>query len=100
MDTWHLYVIRTRQRSLYTGITTDVNRRLQEHREGGEKGSKYLRSKGPLSLVYQAKIGRRSIAMKAERAVKRLSKTKKERIVSQKPGPEALFGFLGLESSN
>ena len=66
MTNWSLYMIRVKDGSLYTGIATDVKRRLAEHVEGGKKGSKYLRGRGPLKLVYQQKIGTRSQASKAE----------------------------------
>jgi predicted GIY-YIG superfamily endonuclease len=47
---WHLYVVRCRGGELYTGIATDVVRRLSEHESGA--GAKYLRGKGPLALVF------------------------------------------------
>ncbi len=81
MAEWHLYMIRVKRGSLYTGIATDVDRRFAEHAEGGKKGSKYLRARGPLTLVFQQKIGTRSQALKAESAVKNLSKPAKEQLV-------------------
>lgn len=96
-EAWYLYIIRTRLNSLYTGITTNVNRRLEEHREGASKGSKYLRKKGPLKLAYQTRIGSLTSALKAEQHIKRLPKQKKELILSQKMGAEALFTYLGLQ---
>ena len=84
MDIWFLYLIRCRDRSLYTGITTDVKRRFNEHQEGGRKGSKYLRGKTPLELVLKRKIGSKSIALKVENRVKRMTKAEKEMFVSGK----------------
>ena len=69
-------MVRCRDGSLYTGIATDVARRLDEHRAG--TGAKYLRGRGPLELVYQQKIGHRGAALKAEHRVKKLPKHKKE----------------------
>ena len=80
MADWYLYIIRVRSGSLYTGIATDVNRRFAEHAEGGKKGSKYLRARRPLTLVYRQKIGTRSQALKAESAIKNLSKPVKEKL--------------------
>ena len=97
MQDWHLYLIRTRNRALYAGITTDVRRRFEEHCGSDGKGAKYLRASRPLELVYQAKIGDRVLALKAEHSLKRLSKVKKERIVSEKPEREALLDLLGLQ---
>ena len=80
MAEWHLYMIRVRSGSLYTGIATDVDRRFAEHAEGGKKGSKYLRARRPLTLVFRQKIGTRSAALKAESAIKNLSKPVKEKL--------------------
>ncbi len=98
MKAWHLYLIRTRQGTLYTGISTDVLRRFDDHREG--KGAKYLRSRGPLTLVYQSKIGKRALALKTEYRIKKLQKSKKEQIVSAKPETEMLIKMLGLQESS
>ncbi len=96
MSKWHVYMIRTRSGSLYTGTATDVQRRLAEHSQGGYRGSRYLRSKGPLELVYQAKIGGRSVAHRTECRIKLLTKQKKEEIVSAKLTAGELLAFLGL----
>lgn len=96
MAIWHLYLIRTRQNALYTGITTDVLQRLAEHKSG-KQGAKYLRSKGPLQLVYQTEIGSRSTASKAEYKIKRLTKPQKERIVNSQPDRQALLTLLEID---
>ena len=96
MQDWHIYFVRTRYGSLYAGIATDVARRLAEHEQANGRGAKYLRSKGPLELAYQMKIGDRSLAMKVERCVKRLRKDQKERIVTTIPAGEELLKLLGL----
>lgn len=79
---WYLYIIRCRDGSLYTGIATDVARRLTAHRAG--KGAKYLRGRGPLALVYQTRIGAKALALKTEARVKALPKTKKEQLVAKR----------------
>jgi putative endonuclease len=79
---WYLYFIRCRDGSLYTGIATDVARRFEEHVGPGTRGSKYLRGRGPLKLVFQTAVGDRSAASRAEYRVKRLTKAEKEAIVS------------------
>lgn len=96
MTLWHLYLIRTRQNTLYTGITTDVTQRLAEH-TAGKQGAKYLRAKGPLQLVYYTEIGSRSTASKAEYRIKRLKKAQKEKIVANKPNKQALLALLKIE---
>jgi len=78
---WHLYLIRCRDGSLYTGITTDVARRFAEHQENNSAGAKYLRGRGPLMLVFQKKLGSRSLALGVESKVKKLSKARKEELI-------------------
>ncbi len=96
MQDWHVYFVRTRHGSLYAGIATDVARRLIEHEQANGRGAKYLRSKGPLEIAYQTKIGDRSLALKVERCVKKLKKYQKERIVATIPAGEELLKLLGL----
>ncbi len=72
-------MIRCADNSLYTGITTDVERRLREHQTG--KGAKYLKTRRPLKLVFHQPAGDRSQASKLEYAIKQLPKSKKEQIV-------------------
>lgn len=78
---WSLYIIRTSKGMLYTGITTDVERRLAEHQEGGNKGARSLRGKGPLELVFQARAGDRARASRLEWHIKQWPKARKEALV-------------------
>lgn len=78
---WHLYLVRCRDGSLYAGITTDVARRFAEHQGNGGAGAKYLRGRVPLVLVFQKKLGSRSLALGVESKVKKLSKARKEELV-------------------
>ncbi|MEX0323784.1 MAG: GIY-YIG nuclease family protein [Puniceicoccaceae bacterium] len=78
---WSVYIIRCADGSLYTGITTDVERRFEEHQSQGSKSAKYLRGRVPLKLVYSRVVGTRSEAAKEERRIKRLSKAEKEALV-------------------
>lgn len=80
---WHLYLLRTASGMLYTGITTDVARRLAQHQAG--KGAKALRGKGELTLVFHCEAGDRSTALKLEYRVKQLSKQQKEKLVIDQP---------------
>ena len=77
MSTWSVYLLRCADGSLYTGIATDVSRRLSEH-QNGDKGAKYLRGRGPLQLVFHQQIGDRSLATKIEHRIKRFPKEYKE----------------------
>lgn len=91
MSKWHLYIIRCCDRSLYTGITIDVDRRFEEHCGKGTAGAKYLKSRRPLKLVFQAKIGKQNLAMKVERKVKALPKGKKEMLLKGEMNIKTLF---------
>jgi putative endonuclease len=82
---WHLYVVRCRGGELYAGIATDVARRLAEH-EDGARGAKYLRGRGPLTLVLARRVGVRSDALRVEHAFKRLRKGDKESLVRDRRG--------------
>ena len=93
---WHVYVVRTKDGSLYTGIATDVERRLAEH-EGGT-GAKYLRGRGPCRLVYERRIGDRALALRVEHGIKDLPKEEKERLVESDPGMPRLLDALGIDA--
>jgi putative endonuclease len=80
---WYLYLIRCSDGSIYTGISIDVNRRFAQHQRQRQFGSKYLQGRGPLALVFQAKVGTYSLALKIERQVKKLPKFKKEKIMQE-----------------
>lgn len=80
-DSWYLYILRCKDGTLYTGITTDVSRRLEEHTSG--KGAKYTRGRGPLQLVYQESCPDHSQALKREFAVKAMSRKEKEQLILQ-----------------
>ncbi len=98
MTTWSVYLLRCADGSLYTGIATDVSRRLAEHADG-EKGAKYLRGRGPLELVFHRKIGDRSLATKIEQRVKRFPKEHKEDL-GRLPGRiEEVLKQITLQSS-
>ena len=81
-NTWKLYILRCGDGSLYTGVTTDVEKRLQAHRTG--KGAKYTRGRGPLELVYREDCGDHSTALKRELDLKALSREEKLKIIEKK----------------
>lgn len=74
---WYLYLVRCANGHLYTGVTTDVARRFSEHQSSGIKSAKYLRGKGPLTLMYQEQVGSHGDALRREIAVKKLSRSQK-----------------------
>ena len=80
-NTWKLYILRCGDGSLYTGITTDVQKRLEAHRSG--KGAKYTRGRGPLELVYREECGDHSTALKRELEIKKLPREEKEKLIQK-----------------
>ncbi|MFW6141580.1 MAG: GIY-YIG nuclease family protein [Candidatus Saliniplasma sp.] len=79
---WFVYMLRLDDDSLYTGITKDIDRRIKEHEEG--RGSKYVRGRTPVKLVYSERCTNRSEALKREAEIKSWSKGKKENFVEEK----------------
>jgi putative endonuclease len=78
---WIVYLARCRDGSLYTGITTDPDRRLREHNQG--LGAAYTRSRLPVALVYSEVAGSRSQALRRELAIKSLTRAAKEALALQ-----------------
>jgi putative endonuclease len=76
---WHVYILRCRDGTLYTGIAVDVAKRLAAHRSGA--GAKYTRSRLPVDLVYQETQLDRSDAQKREAAVRRLGREGKLELI-------------------
>ncbi|HEC66465.1 MAG TPA: GIY-YIG nuclease family protein [bacterium] len=72
---YHLYILKCSDKSLYTGITNDLDKRLASHEEG--KGSKYVRSRLPFKLVHTERFRNRSNAQKREAKVKGWSRKEK-----------------------
>ena len=78
---WYLYILRCKDDTLYTGITTDVEKRLEAHRTG--KGAKYTRGRSPLELVYRESRGSHSDALKREHQVKMLTREEKQNLIRE-----------------
>ncbi|RLA09291.1 MAG: GIY-YIG nuclease family protein [Gammaproteobacteria bacterium] len=84
-STWFVYIVRCADSSYYTGITTNLERRLGEHNgtgPGTDSGARYTRSRRPVELVYSETSASRSAASKREYAIKRLSQLKKVELVN------------------
>ena len=77
---FRLYMLRCSDGSLYTGIATDIERRLREH-ACSSRGAKYLRGRAPFELVFDCVAGERDAAQKLESRIKRLSRGEKQRLV-------------------
>jgi putative endonuclease len=88
---WHVYIVRTRDGSFYTGVTTNVRRRLSEHRAGAGRGARYLRGRTPLKIVYRCRIGDRGLAHRVEWHLKRRTRAEKQAIVDRRPSRRGLL---------
>lgn len=85
MKYWTVYLLRCSDESLYCGITKDLDRRVQEHRDG--IGCRYTRSRQPVRIVWSSAPLTKSAAYKEEYRIKRMSKAAKEQLVSESTGP-------------
>ncbi len=72
---WVVYVLRCRTGQLYTGCTTDLERRVREHNSGA--GSKFTRSRLPVVVVYREELGNKSEALRRELAIKAMRRSEK-----------------------
>ena len=79
---WFVYMLRCADGSLYTGVATDLQRRLQEHNTSDALGARYTRARRPVALVYSEEAESRSTACQREAAIKKLRKAEKERLIS------------------
>lgn len=80
---WTVYILRCSDHSLYTGITRDLNRRLNEHNEDNRLAAAYTRARRPVSLVYQEAHPDRSSASKREAQIKKMNKAEKEKLIEK-----------------
>ena len=81
--TWKVYMLRCADNSLYTGITLDIERRINEHNTDDRKGARYTRVRRPVELVYQEACDDRAHASSREYQLKKLSRCEKLKLVSR-----------------
>lgn len=77
---WQVYIILCSDNTLYTGITTDLQRRLSQHASG--RGAKYFRGRHPLKVIYQESGHTRSSGSKRESAIKALARADKDMLIT------------------
>jgi putative endonuclease len=80
---YYLYILKCADETLYTGITTDLERRISEHNEN-KLGAKYTASRRPVKLVYYKRFKNRSNAAKEEVRIKKMTKAEKLKLISKK----------------
>jgi len=78
---WTVYIIRCDDNSLYTGVTTELERRFQEHLDH-PRGAKYFNGRKPLEVVYSENDHTRSSALQREAAIKKFSRDEKLRLIT------------------
>jgi len=81
-SSWSVYMVRCVDNSLYTGITTDIKRRLREHNNELTSGARYTRARRPVELVYHEPVKNRRVASQREVELKSWSKQAKEDLVA------------------
>jgi len=79
---WHLYVVKCNDGTLYTGVTTDIDRRVREH-NGSKRGAKYTKTRRPVKLVWSKEYKNRSEAQSAEYSFKKLFHKQKWEIINE-----------------
>jgi len=80
---WFIYMVRCADDSLYTGITTDLERRVQEHNDNKSTGAKYTRARQPVKLVYAEQASNRGAATSREIEIKSLDRQNKLKLIAQ-----------------
>ena len=91
--TYSLYIVECADGTYYIGITTDLERRIEEHNTDDKKGAKYTKARRPVKLVFSvSNIKNRKLASRGEFHLKKLTRTKKKRVIN---GDEKLLQWLG-----
>ena len=90
---YHLYILKCSDKTLYTGITTDLNRRIKEHNTTS-LGAKYTSSRRPVKLVYSKKFKDRSSASREEARIKKLTRMEKMELIKNKSFTEKVYSVV------
>ncbi|MCK4540467.1 GIY-YIG nuclease family protein [Candidatus Parcubacteria bacterium] len=83
---WHIYILRCRDKTFYTGITSNLKRRVKEHNTSN-LGAKYTKGRRPVKLAYSSRKKSKSSALKEECRIKKLSRGEKIEIIENKRRP-------------
>ncbi len=94
---YSIYILRCADDTYYTGIAADVSRRIDEH-ERSPRGAKYLKGRGPLTLVFSELIGDRSTASKIEYRIKQMDRAGKEALINGHDSSLELISTGGSDS--
>ena len=80
---WFVYILCCADGTFYTGIATDVERRLREHNAGGRTGARYTRSRRPVVLWHTEQVEDRAAAARREAAIKKMTRAQKQALASR-----------------
>ena len=94
---WFVYILRCGNGALYTGVTTDVKRRVAEHHSKGRRSARFTRAFAPVELVYSCCMGAKSPAYRVEYRIKRLPRSKKALVVAENFSKPKLLDFLDIK---
>ena len=83
LSRWRVYILQCSDDTLYTGVTTDMKRRISEH-NSSSLGAKYTKNRRPVTLVYEEQMDGKVLAMKREYAIKQLSRSQKLELIALK----------------
>jgi putative endonuclease len=86
MQPWYVYIVRCADQTLYTGIATDLQRRIDEHNHSSKLAARYTRSRRPVVLVYSEPCASRNAALRREHAIKSLPRAQKEALLGTAAG--------------
>jgi putative endonuclease len=81
---WFVYILRCADDTLYTGVSTDVARRVDEHNAGAPLGARYTRARRPVVLVYQESVASRSEALRRELEIKAKDRAAKLALIASR----------------
>ena len=93
---WHVYLLECDGRAIYTGITTDVARRVAEHDAGKSRAARFTRGCKQLRLLYAVAVGDHALAARVEARLRRLPREVKIDIAASSPDAQSLLVRLGL----
>ena len=91
---WFVYMLCCDNGALYTGVTTDVQRRIGEHTHQGRRAARYTRAFAPVKLVYFCRVGPKRLAYQIEYHLRKLPREKKETVVLENFSKKNLLRFL------
>ena len=82
MNKWFVYILECSDKSFYTGIAVDIEKRIREHNHDNKLGSKYIRARRPVKIVYKEEHRDRASASKREAEIKKMGRNEKISLIN------------------